>query len=87
MLTEEEVYSALCCSHKLHLHCPISIISSWLEDYISLYVLRLASAIRQSPFTGDLGGISLLTVPLSGYRNGKLVNCLFLKTTIRTALS
>ena len=34
----------------------------------------------------DSGGISLLTVPLTGYRNRKLVNCLFIKTTIRTAL-
>ena len=32
-------------------------------------------------------GVSLLTVPLKGYRNGKTVNCLFSKTTIRTALS
>ena len=30
----------------------------------------------------DKGGVSLLTVPLTGYRNGKIVNCLFLKTTI-----
>ena len=35
----------------------------------------------------DIGGVSLLTVPLIGYRNRKMVNCLFLKTTIRTALS
>ena len=34
-----------------------------------------------------LGRVSLLTVPLRGYCNGKIVNCLFLKTTIRTALS
>ena len=35
----------------------------------------------------DSVGVSLLTVPLTGHRNGKIVNCLFLKTTIRTALS
>ena len=33
----------------------------------------------------DLGGVSLLTVPLTGYGNGK--NSLVLKTAIRTALS
>ena len=30
------------------------------------------------------GGVSLLIVLLTGYRNRKIVNCLFLKTTIRT---
>ena len=35
----------------------------------------------------DIGGVSLLTVPLTGYHNRKIVNCLFLKTNIRTALS
>ena len=33
------------------------------------------------------GRVSLLTVPLTDYCNGIIVNCLFLKTTIRTALS
>ena len=32
-----------------------------------------------------LGGVSLLTVPLTGYRNGKIVNCLFSKTTIKAS--
>ena len=33
------------------------------------------------------GGISLLMVPLTGYRNGKIVNCLFLKITINVRLA
>ena len=33
------------------------------------------------------GHVSLLTVPLTDYCNGKIANCLFLKTTIKTALS
>ena len=32
-------------------------------------------------------GVSLLTVPLTDYRNGKIVNCLFLKTTIKVRLA
>ena len=34
-----------------------------------------------------LGGVSLLTVPLTDYRNGKIVNCLFSKTTINARLA
>ena len=33
------------------------------------------------------GDVSLLTVPLTGYHKEKVVDCLFLETTIRTALS
>ena len=36
---------------------------------------------------GDLGRVSLLTVPLRGYPNGKIVNCLFSKTTICVRLA
>ena len=34
-----------------------------------------------------LAGVSLLTVPLADYCNGKIVNCLFLKTTINVRLA
>ena len=37
--------------------------------------------------TDELGRVSLLTVPLTDYRNGKIVNCLFLKTTIKVRLA
>ena len=36
---------------------------------------------------GSLGCVSLLTVPLTGYGNGKVVNCLSLKTTINATLA
>ena len=35
----------------------------------------------------DIGGVSLLTVPLTGYRNRKIVNCLFTKTAINVRLA
>ena len=33
-----------------------------------------------------IGRVSLLTVPLEDYGNGKIVNCLFLKTAINVRL-
>ena len=60
----------------------------------SYFAMKAINGFFSSYFEGltiyprlDLGGISLLTVPLTGYCNGKMVNCLFIKTTIRAALS
>ena len=49
--------------------------SSHIMQY-SIIALLPASCLEY------LGGISLLTVPLTNYSNAKIVNCLFLKTTI-----
>ena len=49
-----------------------------------LYMYSVSNEVELGP---EFGGVSLLTVPLTGYNNGKIVNCLFLKTAIRTALS
>ena len=48
------------------------------------YEILLHKTIRNM---SDFGCDSLLTVPLMGYCNRKIVSCLFLKTIIRIALS
>ena len=73
----------------------------FLGEYYGLGTLNIVLNVPRFPYTAtigsvtltnrflvlDIGRVSLLTVPLRGYCNGKIVDCLFLKTTINIRLA
>ena len=65
------------------LHVNQRFFKNWIENVLLLFLRHHQNyvPIYLSGGTFNTGRVSLLMVPLMDYRNGKIVNCILLKTT------